>query len=310
MSKILFSIVIPTYNRADFIVKTIQSILNQTYSNFEIIVVDDGSSDNTAQVVATYCKNEARFQYHQRPLNKPKGANACRNYGFELSKGEYVNWFDDDDLMVDNKIALKVDAILKNNTDFVISKTKFFNKKNHSFKNYDFKIEDVSFISFATDYIKWLTPDLFVKSNVVEKIKFNEKLKAGQEHNFNCNLLLHTSKMFFINEFLTLRRYSENSIQAIRDQDKTHNLRTIFHIHWFNYLSLKDKANNKKFNSYSLLNCALSYLELKNLLPMPKHFLREMFRVFHYKGIYFLLALCSNQIFKRYYFFYKYLKKE
>ncbi|WP_372938266.1 glycosyltransferase family 2 protein, partial [Seonamhaeicola sp.] len=90
MSQPLVSIIIPTYNRAHLIGETLDSVLAQTYTHWECIVVDDGSSDHTSQVVATYCKNDARFQYHQRPLDRPKGANACRNYGFELSKGEYI----------------------------------------------------------------------------------------------------------------------------------------------------------------------------------------------------------------------------
>ena len=95
----IVSIIIPTYNRAHLISETLDSILTQTYTHWECIVVDDGSDDSTAELLAGYCKKDARFQYHQRPNDRPKGANACRNYGFELCKGEYINWFDSDDLM-------------------------------------------------------------------------------------------------------------------------------------------------------------------------------------------------------------------
>src|SRR5690554_5799485 len=103
----LVSIIIPTFNRAHLIGETLDSVLAQTYHNWECIVVDDGSTDNTDEVMAEYIAKDARFQYHHRPAVKSKGANACRNYGFEKSKGAYIQWFDSDDLMHPEKIAIK-----------------------------------------------------------------------------------------------------------------------------------------------------------------------------------------------------------
>ena len=78
--KPLVSIIIPTYNRAHLIAETLDSIIAQTYTNWECIVVDDGSTDPTDELMETYCKKDSRFQYYHRPKNRPKGANACRNY--------------------------------------------------------------------------------------------------------------------------------------------------------------------------------------------------------------------------------------
>ena len=94
METILFSIVIPTYNRAHLIAKTLRSILNQTYSNFEIIIVDDGSKDNTQEVVATF--TDKRIQYYRKENGERA---AARNYGVQKAKGDYINFFDSDDLM-------------------------------------------------------------------------------------------------------------------------------------------------------------------------------------------------------------------
>ena len=98
MNNPLVSIIIPTYNRAHFIGETLESVIAQTYENWECIVVDDGSTDYTDELMEYYCKKDTRIQYHHRPDIKPRGANACRNYGFGVSKGEYINWFDSDDL--------------------------------------------------------------------------------------------------------------------------------------------------------------------------------------------------------------------
>lgn len=100
-----FSFVIPTYNRASLIGKTIESLLNQSYKNFEIIVVDDGSTDNTEEVIAQFDKNMVSF--HRIP-NCERGA--ARNYGAKISKGDYINFFDSDDLAYPNhlKEAIKM----------------------------------------------------------------------------------------------------------------------------------------------------------------------------------------------------------
>src|SRR5690554_3978886 len=116
----LISIIIPTYNRAHLIGETLDSVLAQTYQNWECIVVDDGSTDNTDEVMAAYMAKDARFQYHHRPKDRLPGGNAARNYGFEVSKGEYIQWFDSDDLMLPEKLEMKVSSLLDKNVDFVV----------------------------------------------------------------------------------------------------------------------------------------------------------------------------------------------
>src|SRR5690554_2651351 len=92
--KPLFSIIIPTYNRADIIGRTIESALNQTYDHFEVIVVDDGSTDNTAEAVEKY--KDKRLSYYKKE-NAERGA--ARNYGAQRAKGDYVYFLDSDDLL-------------------------------------------------------------------------------------------------------------------------------------------------------------------------------------------------------------------
>lgn len=84
MTQPLVSIIIPTYNRAHLIGETLDSVMAQTYTNWECIVVDDGSTDNTAELLVVYCNKDNRFQYHHRPKDRPKGANAYRNYGIDV----------------------------------------------------------------------------------------------------------------------------------------------------------------------------------------------------------------------------------
>ena len=107
MTNGLVSIIIPTYNRAHFLGDTLNSVISQTYTNWQCLVIDDGSSDDTENIVTGFCKKDQRIQFYKRPESILKGANSCRNYGFELSSGEYVNWFDSDDIMLPDFLEKK-----------------------------------------------------------------------------------------------------------------------------------------------------------------------------------------------------------
>ncbi|MCU0382892.1 MAG: glycosyltransferase family 2 protein [Cyclobacteriaceae bacterium] len=110
MESILFSIVVPTYNRAHLIAKTLNSVLAQTYSNFEVIVVDDGSKDNTQEVVAAF--TDKRIKYF---LKENGERAAARNFGVQKAKGDYINFFDSDDLMYPHHLLTAFNFIQANN---------------------------------------------------------------------------------------------------------------------------------------------------------------------------------------------------
>ena len=100
------SIVIPTYNRAAFIKKTINSLLDQTVRDFEILVIDDGSTDDTVSVMGSIKDQRVRF-YQKENAERA----AARNYGARLATGDYINFFDSDDLAYTNHVAEAVAAI-------------------------------------------------------------------------------------------------------------------------------------------------------------------------------------------------------
>jgi glycosyltransferase involved in cell wall biosynthesis len=209
----LVSIIIPTYNRADLIGNTLDSILAQTYTNWECIVVDDGSTDDTEIVVMDYVKSDARFQYHKRPETKIKGANACRNFGFEISKGELVNWFDSDDLMLNVALQSKLDAF-DDSIDFVIGNSLNFDEEGTISRPYELNYNiPITAENFINQTIGWITNDVLVKREVV-KISFNEQLKSGQEYNFFSRLLFITNRGKYLKKDVSKRRIHSDSIQV------------------------------------------------------------------------------------------------
>ncbi len=116
---IKFSIVIPTYNRAGFIIDTIESVLHQDYSNFEIIVVDDGSTDNTEEIV---CSVKSKHLFYFKKINEERGV--ARNFGFKKANGDYVLFFDSDDLMYSFHLSTLHNAIssFDGNVNFIATK--------------------------------------------------------------------------------------------------------------------------------------------------------------------------------------------
>jgi len=213
MTKELVSIIIPTFNRGHLIGETLDSILAQTYQNWECIIVDDGSTDNTVGIINEYAKKDSRFQLHQRPIDRLPGGNASRNYGFELSKGEFINWFDDDDIMINTFISKKLE-LFSDQIDLVICSGTYTDQTLKPIKDIDLDVKSFLF----KDYILWrlqiLTPSiLFRKSFLKNKELFNVNIARGQESELFSRLFynLNPNKYIILNKSLFLYRQHENT---------------------------------------------------------------------------------------------------
>lgn len=123
----LVSIIIPVYNGANTIAETLESVLRQTYNNWECIIVDDGSTDNTEAIVLSYKKKHNRFKCYKRPKKKPKGPSAARNYGLKKANGDYIIFLDSDDLLSISCLENRIDFAKSNpNFDFWVFKMNIF----------------------------------------------------------------------------------------------------------------------------------------------------------------------------------------
>lgn len=190
----LVSIIIPTYNRANLIGETLDSVLAQTYQNWECIIVDDGSSDNTDEVVGSYVKSDTRFHYYHRPADRPKGANACRNYGFKVSEGEYVLFLDSDDLLAKTCIENRMRLFLSNpHLDFVVSDTGQFKDGNFSNQsiNNDLLVKNCYeyALLFFCYKLPWTIMSVLWKRNMLKGYSFDESLFRFQDVDFHIQIL-------------------------------------------------------------------------------------------------------------------------
>ena len=201
MNKSLVTIIIPTYNRHDYLGETLDSVLGQSYQNWECIIVDDGSNDYTKELVEWYIARSTRIKYFERPDNLPKGANSCRNYGYELSQGEYIMWLDDDDLLDAKKLEKQLEVAIPGSTclmtcawgRLVVDKT---NRMDLSIYR-DYRDS----INLLVDYAKleYFPPHVFLVSRLlVEKSEaWNTDLKINQDGVFFANIILNASQIKF-----------------------------------------------------------------------------------------------------------------
>ena len=104
------SVIIPSFNREEFVEETLQSLINQTAPHWECIVVDDGSTDNSLDIISSYARDDQRFKLFKRERG-PKGACTCRNIGVEKSCGEYLIFLDTDDLLAPHCIEQRTEIM-------------------------------------------------------------------------------------------------------------------------------------------------------------------------------------------------------
>jgi len=168
----LVSIIMATYNRAHFIVETLLSIQNQTYKNWECLIIDDGGTDNTEEVIQPVLLKDSRFIFNKRPEKYQKGLPGCRNYGIDKAKGNYIIFFDDDDIVHPLNLELCVNELQKSNHSFCrYLRTTFTGEFNYQF---DYNITYTKFFIDKSD----------VMNLIVNKLPFNSCAVMWQKECF------------------------------------------------------------------------------------------------------------------------------
>lgn len=250
------SVIIPSYNAEKFIKNTLDSILTQEYTNFEIIVVDDESTDNSAQIVKGY---EEKYSQIKLISQKNSGAPMARNKGLSLAEGEYILFLDSDDLLSSSSF-LQVNAVIKDEKDYdlIIGDYSLINnsgeaigiKVNNKFKN----------IQNANDFTNLSQIDplpgtkYFKKSFLDNYDLVYSEVKVGQDLNFFLKVLGHNPSVKLIKSNVLKYRIHETGIS------RTYNEKLLGIIDSLNEIEALDfdlfKTNNLldviKMNHYSI----------------------------------------------------------
>ena len=289
MNTPLVSIIIPTYNRADLISATLDSVVAQTHTHWECLIIDDGSTDATEDVVREYSRNDSRITYYKRPSNRSKGANACRNYGLEVSNGDYINFYDSDDLLHPDKLRKQVHALESSDFNFSVCQSVFFRASINNIvtSNERRLISDDSFFDYVQQKNIWLTQAPLWKSSFLKQnqFTFDEELMAAQEWEFHCRILFRHRTYHVINEPLVYLRLHDDNITA----DPKSNANRIWNyalarIKIFNYFkaewSEKERTYFRKYfiGAYFNLRKMVRHNESKILL---RHYILNDFKAIY-----------------------------
>jgi teichuronic acid biosynthesis glycosyltransferase TuaG len=215
----LVSIIIPTSNRFGFLKETVASILAQTYSNFELIIVSDKSSDETSSIIDII--GDSRCHLYNLEV-KSNGPSFVRNYGITKSSGGLVAFCDDDDLWVQDKLEKQV-AVMVKNTDIALIATnvKYFGDVAQSFKYTAILKNLMNRIPFIPlKYLLAFYNCVVISSSMVRKEILNDmKFKEEDEYQGHEDLdlwlrICATKKAFIIPQYLTLYRVHPNQIST------------------------------------------------------------------------------------------------
>lgn len=182
---ILISIVIPTYNRAHVLPRAIDSIINQTYSHWELLVVDDGSDDGTEELMAEYIKKDSRIKFFKRPEDRLRGGNACRNIGGERATGDYVTYLDSDDYYRPNRLLACAEFINGTSADcFVSGRCLDDNGTVTVGKSRAFLPTETCFDYLLSPTTLTATSTYVVNRNVLKEVIWEEDLLRNQDWDF------------------------------------------------------------------------------------------------------------------------------
>ncbi len=235
----LFSVIVPTYNRGDRIKQTIESVLTQSYSDFEVIIVDDGSTDNTESIIKSLTDN--RIKYYKIE-NSERGA--ARNIGFQISSGDYVNFFDSDDLALNKHLKVAANFIKRYHKPPLFH-LNFGYIDDNKRKTQAVHVENINTAIFKGNCLS--CNGVFIRRDVAERNPFNEDRKISGSEDYLLWLRLASQYKFASNNEIT--SYIVN-----------HDGRSQFQINY-----KKIKSRKLKMLEYALADPFISKMEKKKI---------------------------------------------
>lgn len=249
IKKPIVSIIVPCFNQAEFLDEALTSVLQQTFKDWECIIIDDGSTDDTSLIVGRWTKSDLRYKLK---FHENRGLSATRNEGIRLAQGKYILPLDADDRIGPNYLKLAIEIMSDSKVKLVYCKAKKFGLINSEWDLPVYKYEDLlkGNLIFCSA--------IFRKTDFSNTNGYDEKMKKGYEDwDFWLQLLNTDDKVIRINSFEFYYRIKEKSMLMSINDELSKDLRNyIFMKHIKNYLFYWDPILDKRnlttfFNMYS-----------------------------------------------------------
>jgi glycosyltransferase involved in cell wall biosynthesis len=297
------SIIVPCYNYGHFLHETLNSVQKQTYQNWECIIVDDGSTDNTKKVAEEYCKKDSRFNY----LYKTNGGlSSARNTGLKASKGEYIQLLDADDLIEDKKLEIHSEYLSAHpETDIVYGSMMRFLHNNRAVTFYTNPDNDYNWMpeisgkgrtvlnTLLFDNIMVVSSPLLRKSVIEKTGYFNEQLFSAEDWEYWLRCCLQNIHFQFLkhDNTLTLIRTHEHSmmtnyITMVENQMRTRKILSSMLSDEYrtqrlvNELLRDEQAGSKAIyfaKQKKILPAFIALLEIKSISKMFEYFFHSIY---------------------------------
>ena len=241
MEKPEISVIMPVYNSEKFLRESMQSILNQTFKDFELIIINDCSTDNSLKIIKKFQEKDKRIKIISNKKNI--GAAGARNKGLRIAKGKYVAILDSDDLALKKRFVMQFNYLEKNPNIFLVGSSAIYIDENgrevRRFRKYDdYKI------------LAWRLPKScsIIHSSVMFrnnwKIFYNENFKSAHDYNFYLDLLDKGKNLTNLPQFLIKHRVHKNAFYSTNKKQKVFRDKTQkLHKHLNSKLGLATKLN-------------------------------------------------------------------
>ena len=268
----LISVIIPNFNRGNLLKETLDSILRQINPNWEAIVVDDGSNDNSDEIGKEYASADSRIKYLKRD-REPSGAPVCRNIGLKESKGEYLIFLDSDDLLAPFCLEQRLNVIKKNpELDFLVfPMLMFYEFPEKSDVLWNIETNEPDLLRFLSLDSVWQTSGPIWKKSAVEKIGgFTEGLACWQDVDIHLKALiadLKYEKFYSLTPDIFYRQHKTGSISQneISSPAKMNSRLEVFTTHSLKLIDSNDESVLKRLRylGQNVANGAIKSLNYK-----------------------------------------------
>ena len=250
----MISIIIPVYNVEKYLHICINSVLKQTYGDFEAICIDDASTDSSPEILEYFAQKDSRIKIIKNETNK--GLGPSRNVGIEAAKGKYILFLDSDDWYSFNTLETLVEEVEKNDSEVLIFKNIVYYEERKQFgieqfydMNFLSKYENKIFNHWDLNKKLFAIPlgacnKLYLKSFIEENnIRFPDKNYIHEDNPFSCKVLICAERISYINKYFYNRRRRPGSIMTLKNDRLFDNIAIV-------YLVLDVFLENKEIYEY------------------------------------------------------------
>jgi glycosyltransferase involved in cell wall biosynthesis len=262
-NKPIVSVILCTYNAESFVQEAIDSILKQSFKDFELIIVDDGSSDGTREIIKKYV--DSRIKYF--PLKVNSGLVFSRNFAIEKSNGEYIALMDHDDISHPNRLRDQIDHIKKNDADICSSFHYELNDATKKIKKRKSYTRNPDIQALLTVYSPITNPSVMMRKKIFNSHSYSKEREMAEDYALWCELAKAGKKFTCCPKFLITYRVhtSQMSVAGVK------NNKTVSHLIKLNYirdlLGVDYQAPSKQF-FFSRLRVAVPFLKkINQIIP-------------------------------------------